>query len=218
MQKEIKKLEKPNWTSSLLNLNQQEKLCVYIQQLLHFNKTVALFSRKQSASFCWDMALDCFVAGKLFLEEFKEEGIEIADIGSGNGFPGIIWALLQPSCSFLLFEPNKKKAQFLEYCTWKMELSNVKVKNMLVEEYPRKYQKQLKHGVSKAFLSLEERLILTEPVFVSGASYYHFCSVNWKKEWNSLPLSLQEKWFPVAHSYSHLPLLAERVLLKTVKK
>ena len=212
MQKGIKKLEKPKWTSSLLKPDQQAKLGIYIQQLLHFNKTVALFSRKQSADFCWELALDSFIAGQLISEELKD--IEIADIGSGNGFPGIVFALLQPSCSFLLFEPNKKKAQFLEYCIWKMNLHNVKVKNMLVEEYPGK----LKYGVSKAFLSLEQRLILTEPMFVSGASYYHFCSTNWEKEWDHLPMKLQNKWQVTAQNYSYLSFLSERVLLKTVKQ
>ncbi len=210
MQKGIKKLEKPKWVSSLLNSDQQAKLGIYIQQLLHFNKTVALFSRKQSADFCWELALDSLIAGRLILEECKN--IKIADIGSGNGFPGIILALLQPSCSFLLFEPNKKKAQFLEYCIWKMNLSNVKVKNMRIEEYPKK----LKYGVSKAFLSLEQRLILTESVFVSDASYYHFCSKEWEREWNNL--DLQKKWQVTPQNYSYLSFLSERVLLKTVKK
>lgn len=205
-------LQKPKWTASLLNLSQQEKLCVYIQQLLHFNNTVALFSKKQSSDFCWEMALDSLMAGRLILEKLKHS--EIADIGSGNGFPGIVWALLQPSCSFLLFEPNKKKAQFLEYCIWEMGLRNVKVKNMRIEEYPKK----LKYGVSKAFLSLEKRLSLTEPVFTFGADYYHFCSVSWEKEWPNLPLDLQSKWQPVAKSYSHSPFLSERILLKTIKK
>ena len=210
MQKQI--VQKPKWVSSLLNSDQQAKLGIYIQQLLHFNKTVALFSRKQSASFCWELALDSLIGGKLIFEELKD--IEIADIGSGNGFPGIVFALLQLSCSFLLFEPNKKKAQFLEYCIWKMNLSNVKIKNMRIEEYPKK----LKHGVSKAFLSLEQRLILTEPVFISGASYYHFCSVNWKKEWDHLPMKLQNRWQVTAQNYSYFSFLSERILLKTVKK
>ena len=207
-----KDLQKPKWVFSLLNSHQQEKLCMYVQQLLHFNKTVNLFSRKQSEDFCWEMVLDSLIAGKLFLEELT--GAEIADIGSGNGLPGIVWALLQPSSSFLLFEPNKKKAQFLEYCAWKMNLQNVQVKNMLIEEYSGK----LKYGVSKAFLSLEKRLVLTEPVFMSGASYYHFCFQEWQKQWQSLPVELQNKWQPVAQNYSYLSFLSERILLKTVKK
>ena len=208
----IQNLQKPKWASSLLSPDQQEKLCVYVQQLLHFNKTVALFSRKKSEGFCWEMILDSLVAGKIVLEELKNA--EIADIGSGNGFPGIVWALLQPSCSFLLFEPNKKKAQFLEYCIWKMNLKNVEVKNIRIEEYPEK----IKYGVSKAFLSLKERLILTEPVFISGASYYHFCSIGWEKEWQNLSVDLQSKWQFLAKNYSIPSFLSERVLLKTTKK
>ena len=209
----MKNLQKPNWLSSLLNVNQQEKLCLYIEQLGHFNKNFSLFSKNQSLDFCWEMALDSLTAGRLCLKNFRDKNIEIADIGSGNGMPGILWALLKSSYTFLLFEPNKKKAQFLEYCIWKMDLQNVKVKNIKVQEH----DKKIIYAVSKAFLPLEQRLSLTENLFLRGGVYYHLYSLKWKQEWKGLPKTLQRRWKLTMQNYSYPPFLSERVLLKAQK-
>jgi len=61
---------------------------------------------------------------------------EIADAGSGAGFPGIPLAIAFPSIHFTLIERMSKRCTFLENCTAVMGLKNVTVLNSEVEKAP----------------------------------------------------------------------------------
>jgi 16S rRNA (guanine527-N7)-methyltransferase len=51
----------------------------------------------------------------------------VVDIGSGAGFPGIIWKLLRPGLSVTLVERKSKKATFLERTAVVLKLEGLKV-------------------------------------------------------------------------------------------
>ena len=55
------------------------------------------------------------------------EGEHICDVGSGGGFPGIIWAIMLPKHKIHLIESNQKKAALLEKIKEKLELGNIEV-------------------------------------------------------------------------------------------
>ena len=197
-----------------LSSSQREKLTIYEEGLRHFNKSVPLYSRSQGKDFCRELILDCLIAGKLLLEDSRHQ--IIADIGSGAGFPGLVLAVLAKDREFWLFEPNKKKAGFLEHIRWKMSLPHVLVKNGPVQQEKTSH---LHCAVSKAFLALEKRLTLTGPVFARGACYYHLQSFSEKPLWQTLPQSVQKSWKLVwTKPYNHPLLPGTRMLLKTVKK
>lgn len=197
----------------LLNPLQIKKMEIYAKELSHFNKSVSLYSRRQKQGFCWEMILDSLMAGSLLLKDNAYP--LIADIGSGAGFPGIVLSVLAPERDFWLFESNKKKACFLEYICWEMDLPNVHVKNKKVEQE----ETLLNCAVSKAFFSLNKRLSLTQSVFRAGACYYHLQSLNWETQWKKGPERIQKNWFiEVVGKYNCHPWFTDRVLLKTTFK
>lgn len=51
----------------------------------------------------------------------------IADLGSGGGFPGLVWAALLPGARLHLIEPLKKRATLLEEMARDLDLPNVTV-------------------------------------------------------------------------------------------
>lgn len=200
------------WTD-IIDTSHKEKLDIYAGELIHFNKTTSLYSRRQNPDFCWKMILDSYLAGQILLKDSSH--YIIADIGSGAGFPGIVLAVLDPKREFWLFEPNKKKAAFLKYIRWKMNLKNTHIKNRRVQEE----KTSLNCAISKAFLSLDQRLILTQPVFKPEAYYYHLQSTKWEKQWKRASDNIRKTWsLTEVQRYSHLPLLSERVLLRAVLK
>ncbi|WP_456455428.1 16S rRNA (guanine(527)-N(7))-methyltransferase RsmG [Thermovibrio sp.] len=79
-----------------------------------------------------------FFDSLLGLKAFERAGIElkgrVCDVGSGAGFPGIPLAILKPDLEFLLVEPRKKRAVFLEEVKRRLSLNNVKVENKLIQE------------------------------------------------------------------------------------
>ncbi|MBR3203201.1 MAG: 16S rRNA (guanine(527)-N(7))-methyltransferase RsmG [Solobacterium sp.] len=58
----------------------------------------------------------------------------VADVGSGAGFPGLVWALALPACSITLIEPTAKRCRYLEEAVKELGLTNVTVVNQRAEE------------------------------------------------------------------------------------
>ena len=55
------------------------------------------------------------------------EGLAVADVGSGAGFPGLPLAIADPDRRFCLIESTGKKAAFLRHVVARLELPNVEV-------------------------------------------------------------------------------------------
>jgi len=55
------------------------------------------------------------------------EGATVADVGTGAGLPGIVWAIARPDLSVTLIEPLLRRTVFLEEMREELALSNVRV-------------------------------------------------------------------------------------------
>ncbi len=67
---------------------------------------------------------------------FQEYGMpegDLADIGSGGGFPGIVLGIYYPEKNITLIESISKKCKFLETAVSELGLNNIKVVNSRVE-------------------------------------------------------------------------------------
>jgi len=69
----------------------------------------------------WDF-VEGTVAPRTFAIPFQ-----IIDVGSGGGFPGIIWKLLEPDLHLTLLERKNRRAFFLGRVVEQLNLSNVDV-------------------------------------------------------------------------------------------
>ncbi|BAU97455.1 16S rRNA methyltransferase GidB [Corynebacterium suranareeae] len=78
----------------------------------------------------WDRhILNCGVIG-----EAMDEGISVADIGSGAGLPGIPLAIARPDLSITLIEPLLKRSVYLNEVKEALQLDNVTVIRGRAEE------------------------------------------------------------------------------------
>jgi 16S rRNA (guanine527-N7)-methyltransferase len=83
----------------------------------------------------------------LFLAAHLRSGsMEVADIGSGAGFPGIPVAVLRPDCSVTLIESHRRKAVFLREATRKFP--NVRVLGVRAQEVNEAFDCAVSRGVS----------------------------------------------------------------------
>lgn len=64
-------------------------------------------------------ALESALGGKLI-----PHGVEVADIGSGAGFPGIPLAIVRPDIRMTPVEPRRKRAEFLRHVTKSVPVEN----------------------------------------------------------------------------------------------
>lgn len=84
------------------------------------------------------------------------EQIEIADVGTGGGLPGIPLAIVFDDVNFTLVERMSKRCVFLENCRAVLQLENVTVKTLEAERVP---QNSFDIVVFRAFRPLEKKMI-----------------------------------------------------------
>lgn len=67
------------------------------------------------------------------------EGATVADVGSGAGLPGLVWAIARPDLSMTLIEPLLRRTVFLEETVAALGLDNVTVVRARAEDVRETY-------------------------------------------------------------------------------
>ena len=94
-----------------------------------------------------EAAVERHYGESLFLGSHLPPGaLQIADIGSGPGFPGFPVAVLRPDCTVTLIESHQRKAVFLREASRK--LPNVRVAAKRAEEVPGAFDVAISRAVS----------------------------------------------------------------------
>lgn len=143
---------------------EKEKIELYIQEALAFNKKHNLFTRANKDEVFEKDILDCVP----LVEKIEKES-KILDLGSGGGFPGVVLAILRPDCEVHLLEKSQKKCYFLNKIKDILRLDNIKVlkqtitKNNTLKEYLT--------ITARAFSSTQNILNLTEKNLNKNGKY-----------------------------------------------
>ncbi len=104
----------------------EKKICIekfekYHKKIIEENEKFGLVSKRDIYLIARKHFLD-----SVLISNFIEED-EIADIGSGAGFPGVIIGILNPQKKIYLIERNLKKSIFLKEIKILLNLKNLKV-------------------------------------------------------------------------------------------
>ena len=139
------------------------KLQTYINELELFNSAYDLVGADTHQDIVVRHILDSLAPYshlKNLIAEIKElsqtDSIEIADVGTGGGLPGIPLAIVFDDVHFTLVERMTKRCSFLENCRAVLQLENVTVKTLEAERVP---QNSFDIVVFRAFRPLEKKMI-----------------------------------------------------------
>lgn len=109
--------------------NTLELLHLYIKKILHWNRTTNITSKNNTKTRLYNFICEAIAIAELLNHNYT---LNIADVGSGNGFPGLVLNILGfKNCS--LIEINSKKAAFLQYTVAELNLS-AKIFNLDVKD------------------------------------------------------------------------------------
>jgi 16S rRNA (guanine527-N7)-methyltransferase len=142
-----------------INLHEEQikKFSRYLELLVQWNQKINLTSLKTPQEIIIKHFLDSISCIKIINKYIRIEGINIVDVGTGAGFPGIPIKIVYPSISLSLLEARKKKTIFLEKITKEINFQKVEILNGRAEtfgkcpDYRQKYDIVLSRAL--AFLS-----------------------------------------------------------------
>lgn len=151
-------------TQDFLKISDEQKaqFVAYLKLIFEKNKVMNLTSITDMEEAIDKHLFDCLLPLKIIPQGVKE----ILDVGSGAGFPGIVWAIAMPNAKLTLIDATKKKCDFLNEVVTALNLKNVRILNLRVEDYKQKEKYDL--VTARAVSSLPILLEITAP----------FCKVN----------------------------------------
>lgn len=191
-----------------------ESLRLYHAELLKFNSKVNLISRNTERDADEVHFADCILAFQGMAK--ANLGNDVMDMGSGNGLPGLLFAILNPSCTYRLVEGDSRKCEFLKHAAHMLNLENVEVMNLRLESL-----KDLPQSVamSRGFAAVSKTCLLLNKVFPVGGRFYHLKGNNWSSEIAEIPSQLISVWAPELVCEYSLPVSqARRAVVCTTKK
>ena len=94
----------------MTNQSQKYRLEIFRKSLLRFSEKLNLFSRAGGEAELKALFEESLLTVPLLARFAGKEAV--LDIGSGNGFPGFVFAALYPETPVILCERNRKRAEF----------------------------------------------------------------------------------------------------------
>ncbi len=152
-----------------------DKYCLLIQK---FNPILNLISPKDLSSLRNKHVSDAIESSRVFLAIHEQStDYSIFDIGSGNGTPGLIWAILNPSVHHSLVEIDQRKAEFLKHCCRSLKLTNA---NVLNEDFNKVQYPSNAIITARAFMNLNK--LMKPGGIVLNYPCYFLKGSTWNKE------------------------------------
>jgi 16S rRNA (guanine527-N7)-methyltransferase len=100
----------------------------------------------------------------------KSLGLQIIDVGSGAGFPGLVLKIAMPVLRVTLLDATGKKTEFLRFLIERLELSAVTVVNARAEEagQDQRHREQYDVALARALAGMSPLAELTLPLVRVG--------------------------------------------------
>ncbi len=110
--------------------------------------------------------LDCLIP----LSHVVPSG-RVCDVGSGAGFPGLVWAAALPDTSFTLLEPREKRCTFLRAAVKELGLVNTQIVCGRAEDYAEQNREVFDAVTARAVANLAVLSELCVPLVRPGGMF-----------------------------------------------
>jgi 16S rRNA (guanine527-N7)-methyltransferase len=101
----------------------QDLVRQFVAEILRWNPQLGLVSKKHPVAACKRLLIESAEFGDVVANALAHtRTARVADVGSGGGFPGVVWRFLYPDWDLVLIERREKKAAFLSQLAKRLEL------------------------------------------------------------------------------------------------
>lgn len=198
-----------------LNSEVYDSLTEYFAELQKFNQRLNLVSPKSISTADVTHFADSILAHKLILTAAPNLTV-MGDFGSGNGFPGLVFAVLSPALQMVLVESDSRKAEFLKHMAHHLGVaSRVKVLNQQLETLE---PASLPAAVCRGFASITQTLLKATKAIMPGGIVFNLKGEEWGREVASLPSQLCTLWTAKSLGDYELPVTRAKLTVVAAKK
>lgn len=186
----------PNWRISGwysdLEPTVLKNLKIYFDELLKFNKVINLISPKTVLNADAIHFADSVLSSKIVREKANNNKV-LYDLGSGNGFPGMVYGILYPDQSVVLMDSDERKCEFLKHLVVTLKLQNVSVQNKKIDLLP---NNSIEQAMCRGFSPLPKAMLMLRKIIPVGGTIFHLKSEEWAVEVSQIPTQLCSIWQP----------------------
>lgn len=181
-----------------LDSQKSEKIKQFREHLLKFNDSINLISPNTVKSVDSVHIADSILATSFVVERLGDK--ITYDLGSGNGFPGIIMGIVANEKKFVLVDRDAKKIEFLKHIVNDLKLSNItcEIKNLGQDKGIK-----IEQAVSRAMAPMGRVLKSSKDIFDKGGTIFLMKTPKWESELATDHVHLEKIWtWKVVHEYS----------------
>lgn len=161
---EIEELLSNGLIASGFNPSEQQinAFTTYLSELKKWNRVYNLTGLRKDE----DIIIKHFLDSLLYLKAMPAGKTEVADIGSGAGFPGIPIKIVRPEIDLYLIEPSEKKCAFLRNIIRQLNLKKIEVIEKRVEDA--KGLVAVDIALTRALFTIKEFIRKASPIVREG--------------------------------------------------
>jgi 16S rRNA (guanine527-N7)-methyltransferase len=189
MSQEIAQWRIPQWFPDLLP-DELEKLKIYQTELLRWNQKINLISpgtvRDSDRIHFADSVQGCRILGA----DLKER-CTVLDLGSGNGFPGVVLSILNSKIVVRCIDSDERKVSFIKQMSVRLESKNLKAEVRRIETLP---EGEIEFATARALAPLVALLPLVGPKMKRGGILFCFKGLEHRDELVSASNYIESKW------------------------
>lgn len=196
-------VSRSNYKSWFPNLSDDviEKVLIYQGELIKFNKAVNLVSPQTLKVADALHFADSIHAGQLIIPNLISNA-PLYDFGSGNGLPGLVFAMLRPELNVILVDRDERKLEFCKHVASTAKLRNLAVLIRDVEQLPERF---LTNVVARGFAPLAKAMMIARKTVSAGGKFFHLKGDGWANELAQVPPQLLTLWNPSLLGQYSLP-------------
>jgi 16S rRNA (guanine527-N7)-methyltransferase len=159
---------------------QQDQLMNYLALMFKWNAVYNLTSLRDPRQMVTHHLLDSLAAVPAF-----KEAVNVLDVGSGGGLPGIVLAIVRPDMKVAMIDTVHKKTAFLTQVKAELGLANVTVYTARVEQL--EVRDKFDVITSRAFADLSDFVNWSSHLLQENGRYIALKGVAPKEEQERLP-------------------------------
>jgi len=153
-----------------LDARQRQALLGYLQQLQRWNATYNLTAIRDPKQMLIQHLFDSLAVVAPLRRRWCD-AMDVLDVGSGAGLPGVVIAIMQPHWRIACVDAVEKKTVFIQQVTRTLGVSNVTARHARIEALARAVPPaRYALAVSRAFAALKDFAALAGPLVTADGA------------------------------------------------